>query len=67
LSTSSKTVEIVVAADGSSTVETKGFVGSDCQQASRFVEAAIGERVGEKLKPEFYQQTAQHEVRQQQR
>lgn len=61
-----KTIEIIVAADGSSVVETNGFVGSECQQASRFVEVAIGERVDERLKPEFHQQPGQTEVRQQQ-
>lgn len=66
MSTSSRVIEIIVAADGSSTVETKGFVGSACQQASRFVQVALGERTAEKLKPEFYQQTVQHEARQQQ-
>ncbi|MDA1229834.1 MAG: DUF2997 domain-containing protein [Planctomycetota bacterium] len=61
-----KTIEIIVAADGSSTVETKGFVGSDCRQASRFVETAIGQQIGERLKPEFHQPTTLSEVRQQQ-
>ncbi len=33
-----KTIELIVAADGSSRVETKGFAGSECQSASRFLE-----------------------------
>ena len=61
-----KTIEITVAPDGSSEVETKGFVGSECQQASRFLENAVGKRVGERLKPEFHQQQTQTTVRQQQ-
>ena len=62
-----KTIEVIVAADGTTHVETKGFVGGECQQASRFVEAALGQQVGETLKPEFYQPGNKNEVRQQQR
>ena len=62
-----KTIEITVAPDGSSEVETKGYVGSECQQASRFLEDAIGERIDGRLKPEFHQQTNTVEARQQQR
>ena len=32
-----KTIEIIVAPDGKSRVETKGFTGSECREASRFV------------------------------
>ncbi|MDB5335835.1 MAG: hypothetical protein JWN70_1454 [Planctomycetaceae bacterium] len=51
----SKTIEIVVAPDGQTRVETKGFFGVDCQEASRFVERALGQQTGETLKAEFYQ------------
>ena len=50
-----KTIEIIVAADGKTTVQTRGFVGSSCQDASRFIEQALGQRTGEKLTAEFYQ------------
>lgn len=49
-----KTIEITVAPDGQSKVETKGFSGTQCQQASRFIEQALGAPVKERLKPEFY-------------
>ncbi len=39
-----KTIELIVSPDGSSRVETKGFAGSDCQQASRFLEQALGQK-----------------------
>ena len=61
-----KTIEVIVAADGTTQVETKGFVGGKCQQASRFVEAALGQKTGGTLKPEFYQVRSENEVRQQQ-
>lgn len=51
-----KTIEITVAPDGQSQVETKGFSGAQCQQASRFIEQALGTPVKERLKPEFYVQ-----------
>ena len=35
-------IEIIVAPDGSSRLETKGFAGSSCLVASRFLEAALG-------------------------
>jgi hypothetical protein len=49
-----KTIEIVVAPDGKSRVETKGFAGSECQQASKFIEDALGKRVSEIRTPEFH-------------
>ena len=51
-----KTIEITVSPNGESQVETKGFIGEGCQQASRFIELAIGKAVSEKLKPEFHEQ-----------
>lgn len=50
-----KTIEIIVAPDGTSQVETSGFTGSACQDASRFIETALGKATHEKLKPEFHQ------------
>ncbi|MCA9082277.1 MAG: DUF2997 domain-containing protein [Planctomycetaceae bacterium] len=47
-------IEITVAANGATTVETKGFVGSECRRASQFIEAALGQREEEVLKAEFH-------------
>ena len=61
-----KTIEITIAPDGSSRVETKGFAGSTCREASRLIEQALGQSLNEQLKPEFHQATEQVEqVRQQ--
>ena len=49
-----KVIEITVAPNGSSTVETKGFTGPDCQNASRFIEQVLGQKVSARLKSEFY-------------
>lgn len=49
-----KTIEILVTPEGKTTVQTKGFAGSACQTASRFLEQALGKRTGEKLSAEFH-------------
>lgn len=49
-------IEIIVAPDGTSKVETQGFQGSGCRVASQFMEQALGRRLFEQLKPAFYQQ-----------
>ena len=62
-----KTIEITVSSKGETRVETRGFVGSDCREASRFVEQALGQRTAEQLTAEYYQgQQAAQELRQSQ-
>ncbi|MBI1248141.1 DUF2997 domain-containing protein [bacterium] len=60
-----KTIEIIVTPSGETRVETKGFAGSACRQASQFIEAALGRRTGEELTPEFHQLPEFQQVRQQ--
>ena len=48
-------IEIIVSPTGQSRVQTTGFVGSDCRQASRFLEQALGPRTSEQLTAEFHQ------------
>jgi hypothetical protein len=54
-----KTIEVVVSPQGEVTAETKGFAGSSCREASRFIEQALGQRTGEQLSVEFHQSQAQ--------
>ncbi|WP_417746729.1 DUF2997 domain-containing protein [Rosistilla oblonga] len=61
----SKTIEIVVTPTGQTQVQTKGFVGSECRQASRFIELALGKRTDEELTTEFHQQASQQQSYQQ--
>jgi hypothetical protein len=62
-----KTIEITVDPKGQSRVETKGFSGGECRQASRFVELALGVLTTEMLTAEFHQgQQADQELRQSQ-
>ena len=51
----SQTIEIIVSSTGEATVQTKGFTGSACRDASKFIEQALGEKSTEQLTPEFYQ------------
>ena len=49
-----RTIEITITPTGQTRVETKGFVGSECRQASEFLEQALGQRTGEQLTAEFH-------------
>ena len=51
----SQTIEIIVSPTGQTSVQTKGFTGATCQEASRFIEQELGSRQGETLTSEFYQ------------
>ena len=51
----SRTIEIIVSAKGETSVQTKGFAGSSCRDASRFIEQALGQRLDEQLTTEFHQ------------
>jgi len=62
-----KIIEITVSPDGETKVETRGFTGGECREASRFVEQALGRRTAEALTAEFHQgQQAGQELRQSQ-
>jgi hypothetical protein len=47
-------IEVVVSPKGESTVQTKGFAGSECLQASEYIEDALGLSTRERKTPEFY-------------
>ena len=50
-----KVIEITISPTGETKVETKGFSGGECRDASKFVEQALGQRTAEQLTGEFYQ------------
>ena len=61
----SKTIEITVNPQGETTVQTRGFKGNECRDASKFVEQALGQRTAETLTAEFHQgNQASQDVRQ---
>ena len=49
-----KTIEISVSPKGETTVTTRGFAGSSCREASKFIEQALGQRTDERLTAEFH-------------
>ena len=49
-----RVIEITVTADGKTTVATSGFVGPSCRDASKFIEQALGQQIGEQRTAEFY-------------
>jgi hypothetical protein len=54
-------IEVVVAPTGEVRIETKGFAGATCQEASRFVEIALGKKGREQLTTGYFQQNSQGE------
>ena len=58
----SQTIEIIVSPKGETKIETKGFAGAECRQASEFIEKALGQRTSEQLRPEFHQQVGQQQT-----
>ena len=56
---SGRTIEIVVAADGTVKVTAKGYPGGACLKATRPFEEAVGSVVSDLKTPEFYQQEKQ--------
>ena len=54
-----KSIRITVSPTGQTRVETGGFTGGECREASRFVEQALGKRTAEQRTAEFFQQGQQ--------
>tara|TARA_R110002167_G_scaffold229608_1_gene434832 strand:- start:58 stop:252 length:195 start_codon:yes stop_codon:yes gene_type:complete len=61
-----KTIHITISPSGETKVETNGFSGGECREASQFLEAALGEKRSEKLTGEFYANHSQPENQSQQ-
>lgn len=53
-----RVIEITVSPQGDVTVQTRGYTGSDCLQASKFLEQALGVSTNEQRTAEFYQPAA---------
>lgn len=48
-------IEVVVSPNGATTVQTKGFEGATCVDASRFLEQALGAVTHDRKTNEFYE------------
>ena len=66
MNTRSKTIEVVVSPNGQTKLETKGFAGSACRDASKFLEAALGPSTEERLTAEYHQSITEQKARTQQ-
>jgi hypothetical protein len=52
-----KTIEIIVSPTGELKIDCLGFKGPDCEQATKFLEEALGMTAETVKKPEFNQRT----------
>jgi hypothetical protein len=50
-----KTIEITVTPEGSTSVETRGYSGVSCRDASRFIESALGQKTDEQMTPAYHE------------
>lgn len=53
-------IEVVVSLTGETKVETKGFAGAGCRDATKLLESALGIRTSEQLTAEYYAQHSAH-------
>ena len=60
----SRSIEIIVAPTGEIRIDAVNFKGADCEQATRFLEEALGQAGDRKRKPEYHQRQS---TRQQQK
>lgn len=51
-----RVIEITINSQGETSLQTKGFTGSSCREASQFLEQALGKAESETLTTEFHQQ-----------
>jgi hypothetical protein len=62
-----KIIRLIVGPKGETKIETRGFTGSDCREASKFLEQVRDQPVNEQLTAEFYQsQTTGQRIQQSQ-
>ncbi|MCA8985761.1 MAG: DUF2997 domain-containing protein [Planctomycetaceae bacterium] len=52
-----KSIQILITSSGETRLETLGFVGPACREASRFLEQALGQPLTEESTPAFHQST----------
>ena len=48
-------IEVIVSPQGEATLQTKGYAGPECLQASKWLEEALGTVVEERKTGEYYQ------------
>jgi len=59
-----RAIEVIVSPTGEIKIDAVGFKGADCEQATRFLEEALGVVNHRAKKPEYHQsRTAKHQQR----
>ena len=53
--TTQRQIDVIVAPDGGIKIDAVGFTGTDCEQATAFLEKALGAISVKRKKPEYYQ------------
>ena len=61
----SKILKVTVSPKGETKLETVGFSGNSCQEASRNFERALGVSTGEQLTGEYYTTSAEQQIQSQ--
>lgn len=54
-----KIIEVVISPRGEVTIQTRGFAGAECLQASQAIEKALGAKLTYEATPEYYTTSAQ--------
>ena len=56
-----KIIEVLISPTGETTVQTKGYAGGECQQASKWIEKSLGIAGDDRKTSEFFQSAAQQQ------
>jgi hypothetical protein len=56
-----RVIEVTVSPTGEATVQTKGYAGADCLQASKFLEQSLGVATNEQKTADFFQTAAEQQ------
>ena len=57
----SRVIEVTVSPQGEVTVQTKGYAGADCVQASKDLEAALGVVTADRKTADYYAEAVQQQ------
>lgn len=59
-----KSIEIIINPDGQLTINAAGFQGADCEQATAFLEQALGDVGQKQRKPEWFRRVERNQQQQ---
>jgi Protein of unknown function (DUF2997) len=58
----SRIIEVTVSPQGEATVQTRGYAGADCLQASQFLEQALGVAANDQKTSEYFDTSSEQQV-----